>query len=221
MAAPVVWKPIYLLIQNACMDMDVPHSDGVRTLVKCMGKRCGVWKKFCGDETGTGKTSIPASPSTVDKWQTDKENIQRLVAEAVESGGIMLVKSTALAQLRQRPEAVIQTSESRVHDLSRRVQLRSQHTQSNGIVPSTCSSLATAFTLLVRACGMICNCTCDRTAAMNNFSGYLKLFYLTTAHYDCLLIFSVETLFITYFTNWYMRWRASIKEATTHTSRVR
>jgi len=76
--------------------------------------------------------------------------------------------------------------------------------------------------LLVHGCGMICNCTCDRTAAMNNFSGYLKLFYLTTAHYDCLLTFSVETfLFSTYFTNWYMRWRASIKEATTHTSRVR
>jgi len=45
--------------------------------------------------------SIPVSSSTVDKWQTDNENIQRLVAEAVESRGIVLVKSTALAQLRQ------------------------------------------------------------------------------------------------------------------------
>jgi len=107
----------------------------------------GKWKRNCSpmhavcswdQEIFTAMESedgrVQSSISLFRSWQEESRwrNIQRLVTEASESCGIMLVKSITFAQLHQWPNAVIQTSESRIHNLNCGIEL--QPTEMHNIV---------------------------------------------------------------------------------------
>jgi len=100
-----------------------------------------------------------------------QQSIQSLVAEAVESRGIMLVNSAAFAQLHQRPDALVQTTESRIHDLHRGVELHPTDTGGTDhciICHLHEAVLVTeAFTQLVCAYGTVYNYGYDSTSATN------------------------------------------------------